>query len=321
MWEKNMWSFDVLFLKKDIEQFLCWNKNWVVVIWWATATGKTWLSMQLADHFPIEIISADSRQVYRGMDIGTDKVSQTDQAHVPHRWLDLVDPDEEFTAGQWKTYTEQKIEEIQARGHIPVVVGGTWLYIDMLYRNFSMPELAPQRQRRENMMTKEQNTLGRLYEELLRVDPEEAKKHHVHSHRYLIRALEIWTFTWKTKTERSGEQPVRRPLLMLWLRREKEQTNQLIDERIDELFTRWLVNEVEWLLAAWYTPEMQSMQSIWYKEIVGCLQWAYDLEEAKTLLKHNTHRLAKRQRTWFRKYIQEAEQKPKEQVVYRVMFL
>ena len=113
-----------------------------------------------------------------------------------------------------------------------------------------MPELAPQRERRNEMMTKEQNEPGRLYEERLRIDPEEAQKHHAHSHRYLIRALEIFTFTGKTKTERSGEQPVRRPLLMLGLRREKEETNTLIDERIDELFDRGLVDEVRGLLEA-----------------------------------------------------------------------
>lgn len=113
-----------------------------------------------------------------------------------------------------------------------------------------MPELAPQREWRDAMMKKEQEQPGRLYEELLRIDPEEAKKHHVHSHRYLIRALEIWTFTGKTKTERSGEQPVRRPLLMWGLRREKESTNKLIDKRIDELFDRGLVDEVRGLLEA-----------------------------------------------------------------------
>jgi tRNA dimethylallyltransferase len=201
--------------------------------------------LDISNHFPIEIISADSRQVYRGMDIGTDKVSNEDQGRVPHRGIDLVNPDKEFTAGQWKAYTEQKIEEIHARGNIPVVVGGTGLYIDMLYRNFAMPELAPQRERRDEMMIKETEHPGRLYEELTRVDPVEAQKHHEQSHRYLIRALEIFTFTGKSKTQRSGEQPVKRPLLMLGLRREKETTNALIDERIDELFARGLVDEVD----------------------------------------------------------------------------
>lgn len=305
----------------NISNFLDTYPHGVIILRWATATGKTGLSLKIAEQFSVEIISADSRQVYRGMDIGTDKVSTDDQQRVPHRGLDLVNPDEEFTAGQWKTYAETKIAEIQARGNIPLVVWGTWLYIDMLYRNFSMPELAPQRERRDEMLKKEQNQPGRLYEELSRVDPEEANKHHAHSHRYLIRALEISTFTWKTKTQRSGEQPVQRPLLMLGLWREKEATNKLIDERIDELFDRGLIEEVRGLLEAWYTPDLQSMNSIWYKEVVGYLQDEYDLDTAKELLKQNTHRLAKRQRTWFRKYLHDAEEHPKEQVIYTTLFL
>jgi tRNA dimethylallyltransferase len=164
---------------------------------------------------PIEVISADSRQVFRGMDIGTDKLLEKHWEGIPHWGFDLVNPDEEFTAGQWKVYAEQKIAEIQSRGNIPVIVGGTGLYIDMLYRNFAMPELAPQRERRDQMMTKETERPGWLYEELTRVDPEEALKNKEQSLRYIIRALEIFTFTGKTKTQRSGEQPVKRPVLML----------------------------------------------------------------------------------------------------------
>jgi tRNA dimethylallyltransferase len=317
--EKDLLDTSLPVLEHFLEQF----PGGIIILWWATATGKTGLSLKVAEQFSknIEIISADSRQVYRGMDIGTDKVSREDQARVPHRWIDMVDPDGEFTAGQWKTYAEQKIAEIQSRGNIPIVVGGTGLYIDMLYRNFSIPELAPQRERRNEMMNKENETPGFLYAELQRIDPEEAHKHHANSTRYLLRALEICHFTWKTKTELSWEQPVRRPILMLWLRREKEETNALIDQRIDELFERGLVDEVCGLLDAWYTADLQSMNTIGYKEIVGYLQGEYDLASAKELLKQNTHRLAKRQRTWFRKYLLDAKHQPKDGVVYKTLFL
>lgn len=232
-----------------------------------------------------------------------------------------MNPDEEFTAGQWKVYAEQKIEEIQSRGNIPVIVGGTGLYIDMLYRNFRMPELAPQRERRDEMMLKENATPGFLYAELQRLDPEEAQKHHANSTRYLLRALEICHFTGQTKTALSGELPVKRPMLMLGLRRERDETNMLINTRIRELFARGLVDEVRGLLDAGRASDLQSMQAIGYKEIVGYLQGEYSLEKAEELLKRNTHHLAKKQRTRFRKYLIDAKVQPKEDVVYKVMFL
>lgn len=136
-----------------------------------------------------------------------------------------------------------------------------------------------------------------------------------------MRALEIYEFTGRTKTDRSGEQPVRRPLLMLGLWREKAVTNQLIDERIDELFDRGLVEEVRGLLDAGYSPELQSMQGIGYKEIVGYLQSEYDLSHAKEMLKMNTHHLAKRQRTRFRRYIADEHSQPKDDVTYKVIDL
>lgn len=139
------------------------------------------------------------------MDIGTDKITLEQQQAVPHRAIDVVDPDEEFTAGQWKALAQQKIAEIQSRNKIPFVVGGTGLYHDMLYRNFSMPEIAPQRERRTQMEAKESASPGLLFAELQKVDPEEAMKHHPNSLRYILRALEIAVFSGRTKTAWSGE--------------------------------------------------------------------------------------------------------------------
>lgn len=314
--------------QQEIVEFLGMYPNGVIIIRWATATGKTGLSLEIGsdealtrDFGQFEIISADSRQVYKGMDIGTDKCMLEQQQGIPHWGFDLVNPDETFTAGQWKVYAEQKIQEIQERGHVPLIVWGTGLYIDMLYRNFAMPELAPQQERRDAMMVKENETPGYLYAELQRIDSEEAQKHHANSTRYLLRALEICHFTGKTKTELSGELPVKRPMLLLGLWREKEETNMLINARIRELFDRGLVDEVRGLLDAWYAAELQAMQGIGYKEIVGYLQWEYSLEKAEEFLKRNTHHLAKKQRTWFRRYLIDAKINPKENVVYRTLFL
>jgi tRNA dimethylallyltransferase len=142
-----------------------------------------------------EIISADSRQIYQHMDIGTDKVSKEVRQQIPHHMIDVVTPDQTYTAGQRKAAVEQLIPEIQGRCNIPLVVGGTGLYIDMLYKNFSMPEVAPDPVRREQMMQQEEKSPGWLFTELQQVDPDEAMKHHPHSTRYILRALEIYTKT------------------------------------------------------------------------------------------------------------------------------
>ena len=139
--------------------------------------------------------------------------------------------------------------------------------------------------------------------------------------RYIIRALEIYHETWKTKTELFLHQPVKHPLLMLWLRREKEETNIRINARIKEMLKSWLVDEVKWLLDKWYSSDLQSMQWIGYKEVVWYVQWKYDYDEMEELLRKNTHYLAKKQRTWFRRYIAEWIQSPRENVQYKVFYL
>lgn len=181
-----------------------------------------------------------------------------------------------------------------------------------------MPECSPHYDLRAELEEKEKKNPGILHQELMKVDPEEAAKLHPNSIRYIIRALEIFYVTWKTKTEGYIQQPVRHPLLMLWLWRDKETTNQLINARIKEMFKMWLVDEVDALLKEWYSPSLQSMQWIWYKEVVRYLQWEYNYEKMEEYLKRDTHHLAKKQRTWFRRYIAEWIQSPKENVMYKV---
>lgn len=304
-----------------VQKFINSDPNGVVIIRWATATGKTGLSVKLSELLPIEVISSDSRQVYKYMDIGTDKVSKTIQDHLPHHLIDIVTPDQSFTAGEWKQKTGELIPQIQSRRNIPFIVGWTWLYIDTIYKNFEMPTVAPQEEWREKKMKEEEQSPGTLFALLQAVDPEEAQKHHPNSLRYVLRALEIYEFSGRTKSDWSKQQPVQRPLLMLWLWREKDETNRLINARIKEMFKEWLVDEVQRLLDQWYSPDLQSMQGIGYKEIVWYLQGEYDLERAEELLKRNTHHLAKKQRTRFRRYIAEGKAQPKDNVTYEVFSL
>jgi tRNA dimethylallyltransferase len=308
-------------IKHDVSAFWEQNPKWILIIRWATATGKSGLSLLLADDIKSEIISADSRQIFRYMDIGTDKVSKAYRKKIPHYQIDIVNPDETYTAGQRNQDTKQHIQEIHKNNKLPIIVGGTGLYIDTLYKNFSLPESAPNRNLRKQLEEKETKNPGYLYQELLKIDQEEAKKMHPNSIRYIIRALEIYYTTGKTKTEGFFQRPVDQPIFLLGLRRDKEETNKRINQRIKQMFKEWLLQEVEWLMHKWYTPNLQSMQGIWYKESIGYLQWTYDLEKCEELLRRNTHHLAKKQRTRFRRYIAEGKVQAKENVYYKTYYL
>ncbi len=307
--------------KDDCQRFLDNNSDWTIIIRWATATWKSKLSLLLSDFFSIEIISADSRQIFRWMDIWTDKVSLQWRKKIPHYQIDIVNPDETYTAWQWKFDVENEVEKILWHWNIPIIVWWTWLYIDTIYKNFQMPECAPNYEYRDVLQKKEDSEPWYVYKLLNQIDPEEAKKLHPNATRYIIRALEIYHETWKTKTELFLHQPVTHPLLMIWLWREKEETNMRINTRIKEMLKIWLIDEVKWLLDKWYSPSLQAMQWIWYKEVIGYIQWNYNYDEMEELLRRNTHYLAKKQRTRFRRYIAEGKQTPRENVEYIVYYL
>ena len=311
----------ILDVRDCCQGFLEKFSDWTIIIRWATATWKSKLSLLLSDFFDVEIISADSRQIFRWMDIWTDKVSLVYREKIPHHQIDIVDPDETYTAWQWKYDVENEVEEILWRKKSPIIVWWTWLYIDTIYKNFQMPECAPNYEYREELQKKEDFEPWYLYKLLQRIDPEEACKLHPNATRYIIRALEIYHETWKTKTELFLHQPVKHPLLMLWLWREKEETNMRINARIKEMLKSWLIDEVKWLLDKWYSSNLQSMQWIGYKEVIGYIQWECDYDTMEELLRKNTHYLAKKQRTWFRRYIAEGIQSPRENVDYKVVYL
>ena len=313
---------DILPEVKDCcQDFLSKFSDGTIVIRWATATWKSKLSLLLSDFFPFEIISADSRQIFRWMDIWTDKVPLQWREKIPHYQIDIVNPDETYTAWQRKFDVENDVEKILSHKKHPIIVWGTWLYIDTIYKNFQMPECPPNYEYREELQKRENLEPWYVYNLLQQIDPDEASKLHPNATRYIIRALEIYHETWKTKSELFLHQPVKHPLLMIGLWREKEETNMLINARIKEMLKIWLVDEVEWLLNKWYDPSLQSMQWIWYKEVIGYIRWEYDHDEMEELLKKNTHYLAKKQRTRFRRYIAEWIQTPRNNVEYRVFNL
>ncbi len=303
----------------DVQRFYAEHPWWIVQIRWATATWKTGMSIFLWWKIWLEIISADSRQIYRYMDIWTDKITEDERQWIPHHMLDVVDPDQTFTAWEWKQHVVNLLPDIQQRDQHICLVWGTGLYHDMMYKNFSMPDVAPDQVWREQMMELENKTPWYLYEQLQKCDPDEAMKHHPHSIRYILRALEIYEKTWTPKSVLAQENPVYRPTFLLWLWREKEDTNMRINKRVKEMLAEGkLVEENQKLLDMWYTLEHTAMNWIGYKEVVGYLQWDYNLEKCEELLKRHTHRYAKRQRSWFRRYIMDMKAQPKANVKYEV---
>lgn len=308
-------------VRTQIQQFHDKNPNGVIVLRWATATGKSKLSLLLSEFFSCEIISADSRQIFRYMDIATDKVSEQIRQKVPHHQINIIDPDENYTAGQRQHDTFEIISQIQQRWKIPMIVGGTWLYIDTIYKNFSLPTIPPNPKLRIDLEKKEAESPGWLHAELEKVDPTQAASIHPKSLRYLIRALEIFYMTGKTKTELFVQQPLPFPLLMIGLRREKEDSNTRIDTRIQEMVKQGLIQEVEWLLARGYGAWLQSMQGIWYKETLAYLDGQYDKETLIEQIQIATHRLAKRQRTWFRRYIADSQTQQDDKIKHLIYTL
>lgn len=305
-----------------ISDFRKEHSDWIVIIRWATATGKSKLSVLLSEFFDTEIISADSRQIFKYMDIGTDKVSNEIRQRIPHHQIDIIEPTERYTAGQRQRDTKRIIKEIQSRGKLPMIVGGTWLYIDTIYKNFTMPSAEPNPTLRDELYAQEESDPWSLHKELMNVDPEEASKIHPKSTRYLVRALEIYKTTGEKKSDTFIQQEVDQPILMIGLRRNKEETNKKINARIKEMLKGWLIDEVKWLLAKWYAVDLQSMQWIGYKETVEYLTSRDHLiGKLEEDLKKATHHLAKKQRTRFRRYVAEGLSAPKKNVTYKVFEL
>jgi tRNA dimethylallyltransferase len=255
-----------------------------VIIYWPTATGKSWLSLRLADLFTkdswsspewqgkVEIISADSRQVYRYMDIGTDKISQVDRDRIPHHLIDIINPDGEYTAHQRQQDTKKLISDIHQRGNIPMIVWGTGLYIDTIYKNFSLPpDIKANRKRREEIEAFDKVSPGYARDLLNQIDPDTAAEFHPANIRYIIRAIEIYEQTGIPKSVLAQEHPVDQPILMISLTRDTETANTLIRKRVQEMLENWLIEEVQWLLEKGYSSDLQSMNGIGYRQTVEWL--------------------------------------------------
>ena len=272
-----------------------------------TASGKTALSIALAKRLGGEILSCDSMQIYRGMDIGTAKATPEEQAACPHHLLDLADPDTPFSAADYADAAMVALRDIHARGRLPIFCGGTGLYLDAvrtLRHKGEAPAPDPALRERLQEEAKTEEGQRRLWETLREIDPEAAEATHYHNVRRVTRALEIFYTTGKTKTEIDRAASRKNPeveMLIFGLRFVSRATLYArIDKRVDLMMEQGLLEETKRLLALGALDEGgTAAQAIGYKELLGYLRGEHSLEEATTQLKTASRRYAKRQMTYF----------------------
>lgn len=269
-----------------------------------TAAGKTALALDLAKEFGLEIISADSRQVYRGMDIGTAKATPEEQAQVPHHLLDLVDPDQDFTVAQFSDLAHAAIADIFRRRFRPALVGGTGLYIQVVTEGLIDVPGADAELRRELLARESAEGPGSLYRLLQSSDPETAQRLFPRDVVRIVRALEVAHLTGQPLSalqRRHGfnDQPYRTLKLALTL--DREQLYQRIDRRVEAMFAAGLLEETRNLLAPGYAADSKALRTIGYKEAIACLRGEATADETIAAIQLATRRYAKRQLTWLRR--------------------
>lgn len=268
-----------------------------------TAVGKTEITLAFAKQCPAEIVSADSMQVYRGMDIGTAKPPAADRRQVPHHMVDIVDPDQSFNVSDYVCRASACISDIERRQHIPIVSGGTGLYIDALMDGFLFPDQGADASIRSELANQWQLDPAAVFQWLQRIDPVTAAKLHPHDQRRIIRALEVYRRTGRPLSELQAEGRKKGPRYHgLWfgLTRERSDLYHRVEERIDHMLAEGLIEEVEELIRR-YPHQPTALQALGYKEIVWYLRGRITLSEAVHLLKRDTRRYAKRQLSWFRR--------------------
>ena len=276
----------------------------VIVICGPTASGKTSLSIELANRKKVEIISCDSMQIYKDMTIGTAKPSVEEMDGIPHHLIDLVLPSERYSVADFKKAATQKIEEILSRNKIPIIVGGTGLYVDALVYNIEYLELETDlkyRQELENLI--EQKGLEELYEKAKQIDEQAMQSISKNDKKRIMRVLEIYHQTGKTKTQLEAESRLTPPpydYIVFAITMDREKLYERINRRVDIMIDQGLIEEVQNLVNK-YKEFPTAMQGLGYKEVVEYIEGETTKEEMIEKLKMETRRYAKRQLTWFRK--------------------
>ena len=280
------------------------KKPKVIVICGPTASGKTGLSIELAKKINGEIISCDSMQIYKEMTIGTAKPTPEEMQGIKHYLIDFVSPDARYSVADFKKDAENAIKEVLKKGKVPIVVGGTGLYVDALIYNIQYPEIEIELEYRKKLEERaEKEGLEKLYLEAQKIDKEAMEKISINDQKRIMRVLEIYHQTGKTKTQLEAESRSVAPpyeYLIYGIDMDREKLYERINMRVDIMLEQGLINEVKLLLEK-YKHFPTAMQGLGYKEVACYLKGLLTKEEMIEILKRETRRYAKRQLTWFRK--------------------
>ncbi len=276
----------------------------ILVIVGPTASGKTRMAVELAQRHNGEVISADSMQIYRTMDIGTAKPTQEEMGGIPHHMIDVADPEEDFSVARYVEMAARCVDDVLERGKLPIVAGGTGLYIDSLLSGRTFAPFSPDSALRGELEREMAEQGGQaMLEELAKVDPEAAQRLHPNDHKRIIRALEVYRSTGKTITQHNRETqaiPPRYDALTIGLAFQDRQAMwRRIDQRVDEMVAAGLEDEVRRLLTSGISPKCTAMQAIGYKEFTQALSGEMTWKEAADVVKLRSRQYAKRQLTWF----------------------
>lgn len=277
----------------------------IVIIAGPTASGKTATAIELAKELYGEIVSADSMQIYKYMNIGSAKPTIDEMQGIPHHMIDIVNPDEEFSVALFREMAGRCIDNIISRGKLPIVAGGTGLYINSLTYPLDFTKTAEDKEYRTYLQNLANVYGGQYIHDMLReVDTESAQRLHPNDIKRIIRALEVYKNTGKTITEYQKESKTKKieyDIAYIGLTMDRQKLYDRINKRVDKMFDAGLIEEVKNLKKMGYNKNMTSMQGIGYKEVFDYLDGLCTFDELKDIIKQNTRHYAKRQLTWFRR--------------------
>ncbi len=290
----------------EIKSFLDHHskKKKVIVIYGPTACGKTSLWLEVAEKIGSQIISTDSRQIYKWMDIGTGKVTKKEMGNIVHHMIDVASPDEVYSVGKYKKEALKIMKHMWAQGDIPILVWGTWLYIDALIYNFNIPK-APKslkiREKYEKMAAKYGNEF--VYKKLQKIDPDYAKEVHPNNLQYVIRGIEVKLSIGRSKLEFKKEKKLKYETLFLtpYADAQRAQLYEKINLRVSQMFAQWLVKEVKKIVKK-YGENAPWLEAIGYTEVIEFLEGKISEKQCLDQIQQHSRNYAKRQITWFRKY-------------------
>lgn len=294
-----------MIFEKELEKFLekKSEKQKIIVVYWPTACWKTGLAIEIAKKINSEIISTDSRQIFKELNIWTGKVTEEEKEWIIHHMIDIIYPDRDYSVWEFKVEAEEKMQEIWQKWKIPILCWGTGLYIDSLIFDFKIPKVPADENLRNKLEEERQKFWNEfIWKKLQELDPKYAEELHPNNYRYVIRALEVKILTWKSKLDFREEKELKYETFFVTpYDEDRKKLYEKIDKRVAMMFELWLIDEVKNLLKK-YKKDDFWLKTIWYKEVVDFLEWKISFEECVDLVQKHNRNYAKRQLTWFRKY-------------------